>query len=216
MLIAACRPHASSNAYGGQQPLFFPPNLPLTASLEISNYPILDAVRNALFPRLPSGQYLTTLIDRLDVVEEGARLNIQSPAQLANDDRAATIVVTLPVRYRGGVIVIRDQDGREERFQGGGGKNGDIDWVALRSDCTYEIEPVLKGVFLSIRYGVFIKSFGPTSPSADTLVTPTDTFFDILSPILNNARGKSIAFYLEHDYIANPGESVANSVVPQV
>ncbi|KAF9531207.1 hypothetical protein CPB83DRAFT_849558 [Crepidotus variabilis] len=222
VLIAACRPHVSSSSYGGQQPLFFPPNLPLTASLEISNYPILDAVRNTIFPNLPPGQYLTTLLDRLDVVEEGVRLPIQSPAGLTNDERAATIVVTLPVRFRGGTIVIRDQEGREERFQGGGGKTGDIDWVALRADCTYEIEQVQKGVFVSIRYGVYVKSFGPNtlgspgSQGADTLVTPTDTFFDLLSPILNQSRGKSVAFYLSQEYVGNPADEVANAIVPQL
>ncbi len=218
VLIAACRPHPAPDygSYGGQQALFYPTNLPLTTTLDISNFPILDAIRNSLFPDLPPGQYLTSIVDRLDVVENGSRLITHSPAQLRNDARAATIVITLPVRHRGGALVVRDVDGREERFQGTGGKSGDLDWIALRSDCTYEIEPVQKGVFVSVLYGVFIKSFGPASTSADTLVTPTDSFFNFLSPILNTSRGKIIAFYLNHDYNANPAEVVANTLVSQV
>ncbi|KAJ3514418.1 hypothetical protein NLJ89_g2387 [Agrocybe chaxingu] len=218
VLIAACRPHPTSDydSYGAREGLFYPTNLPLTASLEIANYPILDAIRSSLFPNLPPGQYLTALIDRLDVVESGSHLTRHSPAQLRNDDRAATIVVTLPVRFRGGAIVVRDSQGREERFIGGGGKNADIDWVALRADCTYEVEPVQKGIQLSISYGVFIRAFGPASPSADTLVTPTDRFFDLLSPILNMSRGRTIGFYLNHDYTVNPAEVVANTVVTQL
>ena len=218
MLIAACRPHPTSDYsnYGGRDALFYPTNLPITTSLEIANYPILDAIRSSLFPNLPPGQYLTSIMDRLDVIDSGSHLSPHSPSQLRNDDRSATIIITLPVRFRGGAIVVRDSEGREERFQGNGGKNGDIDWVALRNDCTYEVEPVDKGVQLSISYGVFIKSFGPTSPTADTLVTPTDKFFDLLSPILNLSRGKSIAFYLNYDYNVNPAEAIANVLVSQV
>jgi hypothetical protein len=124
--------------------------------------------------------------------------------------------VTLPVRYRGGTVVVRDVERREERFPGSGGKSGDLDWIALRSDCTYELEPVQKGVLLAITYAVFVKSFGPASNNSDTLITPTDQFFSLLSPILNFCRGKTLGFYLSQDYIANPAEAVANSLVPQV
>ena len=188
----------------------------MTASLELANFPILDAIRDSLFPNLPAGKHLTAVLDRLNVVLTESRLAVHSPAHLKNDDRAATIIVNLPVRYRGGTIVVRDTEGREERLGGTGGKSGDLDWIALRSDCTYEIERVQKGVFLAITYAVFVKSFGPASNNADTLVTPTDQFFSLLSPILNLTRGRTIAFYLSQDYIANPAETVANSIVPQV
>jgi hypothetical protein len=188
----------------------------LTASLEIANFPILDAIRDSLFPNLPIGKHLTAVLDRLNVVESGSRLAPHSPAHLRNDDRAATIIVSLPVRHRGGAVVVRDVDRREERFLGSGGKSGDLDWIALRSDCTYEIEPVQNGVFLATTYAVFVKSFGPASNNPDTLVTPTDQFFNLLSPILNFSRGKTVAFYLGHDYVANPAEVVANSLVPHV
>jgi hypothetical protein len=65
-------------------------------------------------------------------------------------------------------------------------------------------------------YAVFVKSFGPASNNPDTLVTPTDQFFSFLSPILNLSRGKTLAFYLSQDYIANPAEAVANSIIPQL
>jgi len=219
VLIAACRPHPTSdfNNYGSQQQaLFYPTNLPLTTSLEIANYPILDAIRDSLFPNLPPGKHFIASLERLDVVENGSRLAVQAPAHSRNDDRAATIIVNLPVRFRGGAIVARDSQGREEIFQTTGGKNGDIDWIAVRADCSYEIQPVQKGAFVSISYGVYIKSFGPASNSADTLVTPSDTFFNLLSPILNMSRGQTVAFYLRSDYVANPAEVVANALVPQV
>jgi len=220
VLVAACRPHPTSdfnNNYGNQQQaLFYPTNLPLTTSLEIANYPILDAIRDSLFPNLPPGKHFTATLDRLDVVENGSRLAVQPPAHSRNDDRAATIIINLPVRFRGGAIVVRDPQGREEIFQTAGGKTGDIDWIAVRADCSYEVQPVQKGAFVSISYSVYTKSFGPTSNTSDTLVTPSDTFFNLLSPILNMSRGQTVAFYLKNDYVANPAEAVANTLIPQV
>src|SRR6267154_4620734 len=97
VLIAACRPHQTSDldAYGDRESVFFPPNLPLTTSLEIANHPILDAVRSSLFPVLPPGHHLSVLRDKLEVVVSGGRMGRQ-PVGLRNDGRSATIVVTLP------------------------------------------------------------------------------------------------------------------------
>lgn len=218
VLISACRPHQRLDygAYAEREGLFYPHNLPATTSLEISNYPVLDAVRSALFPVLPPGQYLTTVRDGLDIIDEGHRIARHSPAQTRNDKRVATIVVTLPARFRGGAIVVTHQSGAVEKFAGGGGKNSDIDWVAFRAECEYEIEQVQKGILISVSYAVYIKSFGPSTPSADTLITPSDQFFDLLSPILNMSRGRSVGFYLNYDYNINPAEAQANTLVPQV
>jgi hypothetical protein len=57
------------------------------------------------------------------------------------------IIVTLPVRFRGGALVVPYPDGR-------GGKNGDIEWTAFLPDCDYEIETVQKACRISISYGV--------------------------------------------------------------
>ena len=218
VFIAACRPHQRLDygAHAEREGVFYPHSLPATTSLELSNYPVLDAVRSALFPVLPPGQYLATVRDTLDVVDEGNRIARHSPAQARNDKRVATIIVTLPVRFRGGAIVITHPSGMVEKFAGGGGKNTDIDWVAFRSECEYEVEQVQKGILMSISYAVYIKAFGPSTPSADTLITPSDQFFDLLSPILNMSRGRSIGFYLNYDYNIDPAEAQANTLVPHV
>ncbi|KAF8179884.1 hypothetical protein BJ912DRAFT_855467 [Pholiota molesta] len=218
VLIASCRPNQRSDydAYGNREGLFYPPNLPLTSSLELANSPLLDAIRNALFPLLPPGEYLTAVRDGLDVVQTGSRLAPFSPAQLRNDQRAGTIIVTLPTRFRGGAMNIRDAEGREEKYQTTGGRAGDIEWVAFRADCDYEVEQVTKGCFMTLSYAIYIKSFGPATASLDTLVTPSDTFFDLLSPILNMSRGRSVGFYLTHDYNVDPAEYPASSLVSQL
>jgi len=217
VLIAACRPHQTSefDDYPDRESLFYPPNLPLTASLEIANHPILDAVHSTLFPNLPPGHYLTSMRDRLEVVDSGGRMNPQ-PRSLRNDGRSATIVVTLPVRFRGGALVVRDPDGREEKYFGRGGKNGDIEWTAFLPDCDYEIETVQKGCRISISYGVFLRTFGPSGSNPDPLINPSDDFLDIVAPVLNMSRGRQIAFYLCHDYAVNPAETLAESLVPQL
>ena len=153
--------------------------------------------------------------DRLEVVDSGGRMNPQ-PRSLRNDGRSATIIVTLPVRFRGGALVVRDPDGREEKYFGRGGKNGDIEWTAFLPDCDYEIETVQKGCRISISYGVFLRTFGPSGSNPDPLINPSDDFLDLVAPILNMSRGRHIAFYLGHDYAVNPAETLAESLVTQV
>lgn len=218
VLIGSCRPNQRSDydAYGNREGLFYPPNLPLTASLELANSPLLDAIRSSLYPLLPPGEYLTAVRDGLDIVQTGSHIAPFSPAHLRNDQRAGTIIVTLPTRFRGGAMNVRDAEGRAEKFQTTGGRAGDIEWIAFRSDCDYEVEPVTKGCLITLSYAIYIKSFGPATSALDTLITPSDAFFDLLSPILNMSRGRSVGFYLTHDYNVNPAEVTANSLVSQV
>ncbi|KAF5350516.1 hypothetical protein D9756_008536 [Leucocoprinus leucothites] len=240
VLIAACRPHQTSDldAYGDRESLFFPPNLPLTTSLEIANHPILDAVRSSLFPSLPQGHHLFAARDKLEVVVSGGRMGRQ-PISLRNDGRSATIIITLPVRYRGGAVIVTEPSfGDNEKFAGRGGKNGDLDWVAFLGDCDYEIETVQSGCRVSISYGVYIKGFNVPVPNVGSpnvgfglglpgsasgfagdsqgLITPSDRFFDFLSPILNMSRGKKLGFFLNYSYNSDPSEVVAETLIPQL
>ncbi|PPQ65922.1 hypothetical protein CVT24_011255 [Panaeolus cyanescens] len=247
VLIESCRPHQIAadpyaNPYGGapvnnnSQALFFPPTNPLSATLELANYPILDAVQSALFPELAPGATLTAVRDRLDVIDEGGRLPLHSPTSLKGDGRAATLVVTLPSKFRGGVAIVRDPrladiPASEEKFIGSGGKNGDLDWVAFRGDCDFEVETVTKGCRLSLSYAVFIKppvhnavvqmpgqqgAAYHANPNAEPLAIPSDRFFDLMSPIMNMSRGKSVAFFLNYDYGVNPAEIKANTIIPRL
>lgn len=125
-------------------------------------------------------------------------------------------MVTLPVRFRGGSLVVRNSDGGEEKFYGRGGKPGDMEWTAFMADCDHEIEPVQKGCRMSIAYGVYLRTFGTAEINPDPLIAPSDHFLDMVSPILNMSRGRKIAFYLNGDYGVNPGEILADSLVPDV
>jgi len=219
ILVAACKPHSRQDfsGYADRDALFFPQNLPLAPSLEIANHPILDSVRTSLFPTLPFGHYLFAVRDRLDVINAGSHLASQNPAMVNNDGRSATIIITLPVRFRGGIFVARDSHGHEERFQGSGGQPGDMDWVAFPADCEYRIETVQKGCLITLSYGVYLKQFSPSAGSiSDALIIPSDGFFDLLAPILNMSRGRNIAFHLNYDYTVNPAEAIANTLIPQL
>ena len=212
--MAACHPHQSpEDEYADSESLFYPSNLPLTTSLEIANHPILEALRNTLFPSLPGGHYLTALRDKLEIVAAGA----QMPAQpQENDSRVATVIVTLPVRFRGGAFIVRSSDGEEEQYTGRGGKSGQMEWVGYLADCDVQVEPVQKGCRVSISYAVHLKTFGPSGVQPDPLISPSDYFLDLLAPVLNMSRGRMIAFYLSGDYRVNPADVLAESLVPYV
>ncbi|KAH7908547.1 hypothetical protein BJ138DRAFT_341703 [Hygrophoropsis aurantiaca] len=214
VLIAACRPHPNPN-YGDhadRESLFYPPALPLTTTLEIANHPILEAVRNSLFPSLAVGHYLTAVRDKLDVIVNGGSMAPQ-PRTLRNDGRVATIVVTLPVHFRGGAMVIRDAEGVEDKFFGGAGKPGEMEWSAFLAECEYEVEPIQQGCRVTISYAVHLKTYGP---AVDPLITPSENILDLLSPVLTLSRGRKIAFYLTQDYGISPAEVLAESLVPHL
>lgn len=214
VLIAACRPHElPEGEFSDCESLFYPPNLPLTTSLEIANHPILEAVRSTLFPSLPGGHYITAVRDRLEIVATGAHMLAQ-PAP--TDQRVATLIVTLPVRFRGGELVVRSFEGEEQRHGGRGGKNGHLEWTAFQADCEYEIADVQKGCRVTISYALHARSFGPAGMVPDPLIGPSDFLLDQLAPIFNITRGRMIAFYLTGDYQVNPAEVLAESLVPYV
>ena len=151
----------------------------------------------------------------LDVTPSNRQRGPQSPA-LRNDGRIATINITLPVRFRGGALVVRNAEGSEEKYSGRGGKSGDMEWVAYLAECVYETEPVQKGCKLSISYGVYLRTFGAAGVHPEPLITPSDNFLDLFSPILNAMRGRRIAFYMINDYGVDPSAVLAESLVPYV
>ncbi|PFH48326.1 hypothetical protein AMATHDRAFT_65747 [Amanita thiersii Skay4041] len=212
VLVAACRSHQTNDAndYTDRESLFYPPNLPLTASLDIASHPILDAVRGGLFQDLEPEKYLVAVRDKLEVVVSGSRMGVQ-PRMLRSDGRVATVVVTLPVRFRGGALVVHSEDGRMEKYHGRGGKPGDIEWVGFLNECDYEVETVTKGCRMIISYGLHIRTYASAS-----IMEPSDNFLDLISPILNLSRGRKIGFYLTHNYGINPSEVVADSLVPKL
>jgi len=211
VLIAACRPHPQIGEDADSESLFYPTNLPLTTSLELANHPILEAVRNTLFPTLPGGHYLYAVRDKLEIVPTGASMGEQAPP---GDTRVATVIITLPVRFRGGALIVNAPEGGEERFQGRGWKSGQMEWVAHLSDCTSEVEAVQKGCRITVSFAIHLKTFGPSGVAPDPLITPSDYFLDNLAPIFNMTRGRMIAFYLTGDYGVNPADVLAESLVP--
>ncbi|KAJ7905875.1 hypothetical protein B0H13DRAFT_2508453, partial [Mycena leptocephala] len=213
VLIAACKrtqtPGYDTNLY---ESFYYPPNLPLTPSLEIANHPILAAIRNMLFPTLPVGHYLTARREKLDVLLTGSRMPPQLRA-LRNDGRIATLSITLPVRFRGGSLLIRDTEGNQERLDTAA-PTSDLEWTAFLGECEYEVETVTKGCRMSISYAIFAKSYGATTLTPDPLFTPNQPFLDLLPPVLQMSRGRRIAFLLSHDYDVDPSVVLAESLVP--
>jgi len=73
--MVACRPHTSNldECTSTYESLFFPPNLPLSTTIEIPSHPIIDAVRDARFSTLPKGDHLVAAGDTLKIVPKGGR-----------------------------------------------------------------------------------------------------------------------------------------------
>ncbi|KAJ7058740.1 hypothetical protein C8F01DRAFT_1370941 [Mycena amicta] len=236
VLIAACKRHYDSAT---QEAYYYPPNLPLTPSLEIANHPILDAIHTGLLPNLPPGTHLTATRDRLDVLLAGGRLppqpSPQALAQARRDNRVATLSITLPVRFTGGALTIRDPfDGRLERLDTIGATTpgqiqSDLEWTAFLGECEYDVDVVTRGCRMSISYAVFAKTFGGAAPTTAPFVpggmdstsllplfAPNQPFLDLLPPVLQMSRGRKLAFLLAHDYEIDPSVAVAETLVPQL
>ena len=132
------------------------------------------------------------------------------------EGKVATIIVTLPVRFRGGALTVHDFEGNEEKYYGRGGKPGSLEWTAFLADCDHEIETVKRGVRLMITYTVFMRTFGPSPSPSESLMLPSEHFLDLICPVLNASRGQTIAFYLREQYGFSPAEVLAETLVPHV
>ncbi|KAF5344602.1 hypothetical protein D9758_013898 [Tetrapyrgos nigripes] len=92
-----------------------------------------------------------------------------------------------------------------------------MEWMAFGADCEYEVETVQIGCRITVLYGVYLKTFGPSGvTNTEPLISPSDQFLDLLSPVLNMSRGRKIAFYVGNDYGARPSEVVAETLVPML
>jgi hypothetical protein len=177
-----------------------------------------------LFPTLPAGHHLTVRRERLDVLLAGSRLPPQPPR---TDGRLATLSVTLPVRFRGGALIIRAPasdltHGEEREKLDSAAPTSDLEWTAFRGECEYEVEAVTRGCRMSLSYAVFGKSFG--APMANMVVAapepvlfaPNQPFLDLFPPVLQMSRGRKIGFLLAHDYDVDPSVVLAETLVPFV
>jgi hypothetical protein len=207
VLLSACEPVRMYGAHGGgggPPALMYPPRLAWSTTLELANRPVLAALGAALLPALPAGQHLTAVRERLDVLMPLAGA---PPAPNPADGRAATLLVTLPVRFRGGALVVH-ADGARERLHHSKKAGAHVEWAAWIDGAAPEIEPVRKGFRLDVRYAVYVRPVDPPAPPED--------FRALLGSVLSLSRGRRIGFYLAREYGVNPAEAVAESLVPMV
>lgn len=215
----------AESRYLRQDTLFIP-------TFQLSQFPILPTIANILFPGLPKGpNYLTAKLDKLEIIEPGARLAMQSPPE---DDREATILVTLPTAFMGGELTVSDGGGRREVYPYMS-RSDAIHWAAFTHGCNYEVGTVEEGYRVMISYGVHIEGYGPR-PSGEVelegedvgakravkkqnylpLVTPAPDTRNLVMDILRAHRGRKVGFYLRGDLTADPTQVTAKSLVPFV
>lgn len=221
-------PQASAPGMGGMQsqnPLvagqFIPPHRrslvypaarSLAVSLELSSHPVLDIVKATLFPKLPQGYHLLAVRDKLTIHPSGTYTRPVHDAVFP-EGVVATIMVTLPVHYRGGTLVV-GSEGKEERFYGRlGSKSGELEWQAWKTNCDWEVQKIEKGHRVAMTWHVYQRSYGPSS---HPLMVPNDALLDGLADLLNQGRGKNLGFFLSHEYGVSPSDVLADSLAPYV
>ncbi|KZS96750.1 hypothetical protein SISNIDRAFT_406878 [Sistotremastrum niveocremeum HHB9708] len=206
------------------EPMIFPPNLAYSSTLDLTNHPVLETLRNVLFPHIPSGHYLIAQRSHLEIVVQGTRPGPLNSSRWDDGSKVATLILTLPVRFRGGSLVVRPPEQltteaplSEEHFRGRGGKavGGEIEWTAFLADCEHSVEPIEKGCRLMLSYDVLLRSFGPCGIAPKPIIVPNDGLLDAITPVLHRSRGRRIAFFLTgtYDQIC-PADVVADSIVP--
>ncbi|KAG8873691.1 hypothetical protein FRB98_008844 [Tulasnella sp. 332] len=212
------------------------PNRPITTSFELSSYPILDTVKRTLFPTAPEGVHLVSSLNRIDIYCPGAASyeplrNPQQAQQRTEHEPVAHVIVTLPMRFRGGVLSVA-KDGNTDTFWGrgtlsagssdsskvvGGGGIGNLEWVAYlgNGECDYvRVDKVESGVRVHLVYDVCLRSYGPYGVSTRPLMTPNDNLLSALSSVLKRSRGMKLGFYLTNEYGISPAHVLAESLVP--
>ncbi|KAF8523708.1 hypothetical protein BU17DRAFT_43689 [Hysterangium stoloniferum] len=230
VLLATCEtaPDAFNTAAGTpgtdshDVPLVWPSHLPFSTTFDLASHPVLDTVRSVLFPKCYPGTYLYAVRDKFEVFLAGSSSVPWRPPSSRGADgakRVATIILDLPVPYRGGALLVRSPRGEEERFRSPAqGTVGDtsLHWTAYLANCDREVEYVEQGCRMSISYGVHMKAFGPAGPSPNPLLAPNDTLLDALIPVLNKSRGRKLGVYLTGRYDCAPERVLADSLVPSL
>ncbi|KAG8991029.1 hypothetical protein FRB94_012887, partial [Tulasnella sp. JGI-2019a] len=209
------------------------PSRPITTSFELASYPILDTVKRTLFPTTPEGYHLVSSLNRIDVYCPGAASyeplrNPQQAQQRTEHEPVAHVIVTLPMRFRGGVLSVA-KDGNTDTFWGRGtlsagsvdsgktGGLGNLEWIAYlgNGECDYvRVDKVESGVRVQLVYDVCLRSYGPYGVSLRPLLTPNDNLLSALSSVLKRSRGMKLGFYLTNEYGISPAHVLAESMVP--
>jgi len=190
--------------------LVYPAARPLAVSLELSSHPVLDIVKATLFPKLPQGYHLLAVRDKLTIHPSGTYTRPVHDAVFP-EGVVATIMVTLPVHYRGGTLVV-GSEGKEERFYGRlGSKSNELEWQAWKINSDWEVQKIEKGHRVAMTWHVYQRSYGPSS---HPLMVPNDALLDALADLLNQGRGKNLGFFLSHEYGVSPSDVLADSLAP--
>jgi hypothetical protein len=225
--LAACEPSIPPIGKGSifdppsRQSLVYPSSYPFALSLDLATHPVLDTIRTILFPNMQQGQHLTAVRDRLEVFGSGQYYRMHQECDPRTSEAVGTIIVTLPVRFNGGSLVVR-KGGLAEKLACKASNPQEVEWCAFTSDCEHEIRQVKQGyrmwaAFLSalvcrspltllarlsrnLTYNLYMRSYGPAGTSSNPLVNPQDGLLDALVGVLNHARGTRLGFYLSHDY----------------
>ena len=136
-----------------------------------------------------------------------------------DEGKVATIVVTLPVRFSGGALIVRDCDDTNktpDTYCHQNEKSSKLEWTAFLDQCTHEVDTVTQGARLTISYNVFLYTDGVSHSPSLHYIRPSQKFLEQTSCTLNASRGQKIAYLLQEEYDLtheDHQDSIAESLV---
>lgn len=101
---------------------------------------------------MPENVHWTYSLYKVHIYEKGGKFSPHVDT-LHSDNHVATLVVSLPVAFEGGELVVKQQD-HEERYNLSDGAPFSMRWAAFYTDCTHEVLEVTDGCRVVLQYDI--------------------------------------------------------------
>ena len=123
---------------------------------------------------------------------------------ITNDKLFATIVVCLPVKHKGGELLIR-HNGKERKIDFSKKSESYLQWAVFYTDCEHEILPVIEGSRITLTYNVYF-DINKTYPDSLEFLQPSCIHND--HKFLNSIKcltpnRETIGLLLTYEYTTN-------------
>lgn len=108
---------------------------------------------------------------------------------------AATLVVLLPSRYRGGEVVISHAGATARYDTAEDAASGRVGFLGLYADCVHETRPVARGYRLALTFALTVETSSPLP------LRPDDALLDLRQSLASHlARASQLVYLLDHEY----------------
>ncbi|MGK3995637.1 2OG-Fe(II) oxygenase [Sorangium sp. So ce1024] len=169
--------------------------------------PTLTTIQQRL--GLPEGGKLEAVLDKMLVYGPGQFFAPHQDSERA-DDMVGTLVVELPSRHEGGIVVV-EHHGEKRVFSGAARGPKDLSLLAFYADCHHEVKPVQAGYRITLTYHLLYRG-AATEPArlprdaVERLCASVDAYFStpVQLPYSRSTpqRPDRLIYLLDHQYTA--------------